>query len=291
MLDNRATFPYEKIFTGVLSQSDPCIESPPLDREQIHLHLGNLRHAFDVRVLQQCDSTSTRLIEDPADDDGRIQVIAAEIQHAGRGRRGRPWQAWPGGSLTFSVRWTFGPEAQVPAGLSLAAGLAVACVLEARGIVGVQLKWPNDVLVLGEKLAGILVELQPGRQRKPVAVIGIGINMRLPPEISISGQNGVTDLHSHLPTPSQDRNEWLAALLTQLHSLFDTYANAGFTALQGAWQQRNAFANLPVMISGEGGTVTGICEGVDENGALLLRTDTGVNRILSGEVSLRANQP
>ncbi len=260
----------------------------PLDVHRIEQCLGNLRAAFNVQVLQECDSTSTRLIENALPEDGRIQIVAAERQTAGRGRRGREWQAWPGGSLTFSARWTFAPGAQVPAGLSLTAGLAVACVLEARGIIGVQLKWPNDVLILGNKLAGILVELQPGQGRTPIAVIGIGINMQLPADTSIAGQNGVTDIASHLH-PLPQRNELLAELLTRLHSLFDTYASAGFTALRGAWQQRNAFASLPVTISGEGGLLTGICAGVDDDGALLLKTDTGLTRILSGEVSLRAN--
>lgn len=248
--------------------------------------LAHRAHGFSLRVIDECASTNTELVEHTPADDGRIHVLVAERQTAGRGRRGRTWQAWPGASLTFSALWRFEPGSPVPAGLSLVAGLAVARALEKLGVAGVQLKWPNDVLVHGEKLAGILVELLPGRGRTPAAVIGIGLNLCLPPDTHIPGQSGVTDLASHCSTPPAAET-LLGLLLAELHDLFELYASAGFTALRGAWQQRNAFADLPVRISGEGTELTGICAGVDEDGALLLRGPHGLSRILSGEVSLR----
>ena len=139
----------------------------------------------------------------------------------------------------------------MPAGLSLVAGLAVARALEELGVEGVQLKWPNDVLIHGHKLAGILVELLPGRGRTPAAVIGIGINRRLPPDVRVEYPTGVTDLAACLerpPGPSQ----LLGLVLVQLNRLLDIYASAGFGALRGAWQQRNAFADLPVRIPRRG---------------------------------------
>ncbi len=154
---------------------------------------------------------------------------------------------------------------------------------------GVQLKWPNDLLIYGDKLAGILVELTQIRGRPPAAVLGIGMNVRLPVDAMIEGQPGITDLAAHLPTPPE-RNRVLAAILTELSQLLDTYATAGFPALRGAWEQRNAFADLPVRIFGEGRELIGQCIGVDDDGALLLDTDEGRVRVLSGEVSLRSLQ-
>lgn len=258
----------------------------PLDAQRIAAYLDRDSERFDLAVVPECASTNSVLMDTPPADDGRVHVVAAELQTAGRGRRGRQWQSWPGSSLTFSAMWRFDATAQVPAGLSLVAGLAVARALEKLGLAGVQLKWPNDVLVLGHKLAGILVELQPGRGRVPAAVVGIGLNLRLPQEVSISGQTHVTDLHSHMDE-APDRNALLAAILLEQMRLFDTYAVAGFGALRGAWQQRNAFADLPVRILGEGTELTGTCVGVDEDGALMLRTHAGMTRVLSGEVSLR----
>lgn len=257
-----------------------------LDAGAVAAALGDLASAFSVVLLTECDSTNTRLLAELPADDGRVHVLAADVQTAGRGRRGRVWQSWPGASLTFSALWRFAPGSPVPAGLSLVAGLAVARALEDLGVEGVQLKWPNDVLVHGRKLAGILVELTPGRGRTPAAVVGIGINLHLPPDAEVEYATGVTDLADSLgraPGPS----ELLGRVLVQLHRLFDVYAAAGFSALRGAWQQRNAFAELPVSISGETEALSGICAGVDEDGALLLRTADGLRRVLSGEVSLR----
>lgn len=254
--------------------------------DAIAAHLGADAQHFDLVVLAECVSTNSVLMDAPPADDGRIHVVATELQTAGRGRRGRHWQSWPGASLTFSALWRFDASAPVPAGLSLVAGLAVARALEQCGVAGVQLKWPNDVLVLGHKLAGILVELLPGRGRAPAAVVGIGLNLCLPQDASIPRHTGVTDLRSHI-SDVPDRNTLLAAILAEQRRLFETYASAGFGALRGAWQQRNAFADLPVRILGEGTELTGRCAGVDEDGALLLRIDGGLTRVLSGEVSLR----
>lgn len=269
-----------------LSASTP---EAPIGAAVISQHLGDMGDAFDLRVLNECASSNSVLLDAPPTDDGRIHAVIAEHQTAGRGRRGRQWQSWPGASLTFSTLWRFAPGAPVPAGLSLVAGLAVVRALEKLGLQGLQLKWPNDVLVNGQKLAGILVELLPGRGRTPAAVVGIGLNLHLPADVHIPGQPGVTDLGQHL-NPLPDRNALLALLLTELYNLFETYAAAGFAALRNAWQQRNAFANLPVRITGEAHEIGGICVGVDEDGALLVQTSDARVRILSGEVSLRAAQ-
>jgi len=248
--------------------------------------LGALAGAFALEILPECDSTNSRLLDNPPPDDGRVHVLAADRQTAGRGRRGRVWQSWPGAGLTFSVLWRFAPAAHVPAGLSLVVGLAVARTLEELGVEGVALKWPNDVLIQGKKLGGILVELSSGRGRGLAAVIGIGINLRVPADAAVDSPTGVTDLASCLASPPGP-SRLLGLLLAELQRFLEIYASAGFTALRGAWQQRNAFADLPVRIVSDDDIRTGICAGVDDDGALLLRTDTGMQRILAGDVSLR----
>lgn len=258
----------------------------PLDAGAVLATLDELAGVFALEFLAECDSTNSRLMAAPPSDEGRVHVLATELQTAGRGRRGRVWQSWPGASLSFSSLWRFAPGAPVPAGLSLVAGLAVAEALEELGVEGVQLKWPNDVLVHGHKLAGILVELSSGRGRTLAAVVGIGINLKLPAEARVEHSSGVTDLAACLARPPT-ASRVLGVVLRHLHRLFRIYGTAGFGALRGAWQQRNAFADLPVNILGESSTLTGNCAGVDEDGALLLDTPEGVQRILSGDVSLR----
>lgn len=249
--------------------------------------LGPLAKDFAIDWVGECASTNSALLDAPPADDGRIPILIADRQTAGRGRRGRQWLSWEGASLTFSGLWRFSPGAPVPSGLSLVAGVALAQALEHLGVQGVQLKWPNDVLVHGNKLAGILIDLLPGRGRTPAAVIGIGLNLHLTERHTIPDQPGVTDLAQALEGEVPMPATVLAAILTQMHRLLETYAAAGFPALRGAWQQRNAFADLPVRITGEHDSQVGVCAGVDDDGALLLRTDTGLVRILAGDVSLR----
>ncbi|MDR1424761.1 MAG: biotin--[acetyl-CoA-carboxylase] ligase [Azoarcus sp.] len=292
---------------------------PAPDLAALARALGPLAPTFCIRWVEACESTNSALLAAPPDDDGRTHVLVATRQSAGRGRRGRQWLAWPGASLTFSVLWRFVAGGRASAGLSLVVGLALARTLEELGVAGVALKWPNDVLVHGAKIAGILVELLPERGGVQAVVIGIGLNVCLPGGVDIPGQKGgITDLALEMQNPPS-REMLLAAILAALQPMLTTYARAGFAPLRSAWQQRNAFANLPVCIGGEGGErngggerderderdkrdkrdkrgegskesqsrIAGVCLGVAEDGALLVRTDAGLCRILAGEVSLR----
>jgi BirA family biotin operon repressor/biotin-[acetyl-CoA-carboxylase] ligase len=267
--------------------ADPALAPITARAAELASALGPLAQCFAIEWVSECPSTNSALLDTPPTDDGRTHVLVADRQTAGRGRRGRQWLSWDGASLTFSTLWRFAPGAPAPAGLSLVAGLALARALEQLGVQGVQLKWPNDVLVHGNKLAGILIDLLPARGRPPAAVIGIGLNLRLPAQHDIPNQAGVTDLAQTLEGAPPAPAVVLAAILAELHRLLETYAAAGFPALRGAWQQRNAFADLPVRIVSDQDIRSGTCTGVDDDGALLLRTDSGVERILAGDVSLR----
>jgi BirA family biotin operon repressor/biotin-[acetyl-CoA-carboxylase] ligase len=256
----------------------------PLQAQSVVQRLGALAPHFDVRVVQETASTNADLMDARWSDGARSIVLAAEHQTAGRGRRGRSWQAWPGHSLTFSLLWRFTAPAPKPGGLSLAVGVAVAATLEQLGVEGVQLKWPNDVLIFGRKLAGILVELQHGTGGM-ACVCGIGVNVSLP-EDAAQQLPPMASLASALGNPP-DRNDLLASLLCRLHDVLERFAQDGFPALEEAWSRRNAHAGLPVRLSAEDGEVDGIMQGVDSDGALLLATAQGVRRILNGEVTLR----
>lgn len=267
----------------------PAPSFPTASAAETLTRLGALAPAFALEWIAECDSTNRVLMETTPRDDGRMQVLVADRQHAGRGRRGRQWESWPGGSLTFSLRRHFAAGAPVPAGLSLVAGLAVARALDALGVPGIALKWPNDIMHGDAKLGGILVELQASRARAPSmsAVIGIGINLRLPPNAAVRDQPGITDLaalRAAVPTPATV----LAAVLAELHTVLARYEEAGFPALRDAWQARNAHAGRTVQIRSETEVFAGECIGVDVDGALLVRTGEHTRRVLAGDVSLRA---
>ena len=241
---------------------------------------------FHVEVLDSCESTSTLLLDRAHKDGASGSVVACERQTAGRGRRGRSWLSAPGDSLTFSLMWRFPVGMPPPTGLSLAAGVAVARALEGMEAAGVRLKWPNDILADGVKLGGILVETVSSGGRH-IAVIGIGLNVRLSREIADAIDNEAGALVSVMPyVPS--RNLLLANLLKALAVMLDEFEHNGFAGFVEEWLARNAHTGQLVSIHAEGAApVEGRCAGVDADGALLLDTGSGVRRIVSGEVSLR----
>ncbi len=241
---------------------------------------------FAIEVADRCESTSTLLLDRAQQGAPSGSVVACERQTAGRGRRGRSWLSAPGDSLTFSLLWRFPAGMPPPAGLSLAVGVAVARTLEGMGAAGIRLKWPNDILAGGAKLGGILVETLSSGGRH-AAVIGIGLNVRLPPRIAAVVDTAAGALEAVMPC-APSRNLLLAGLLDGLAVMLDEFARTGFAALIEEWLARHAHAGQRVSILADGtAPLEGRCAGVDADGALLLDTAAGLRRIVSGDVSLR----
>lgn len=257
-----------------------------LDIAAIAAALGDLARHFDVDIQAECDSTNSRLLALAEAGAAAGSVLVAERQTAGRGRRGRNWLSAAGDSLTFSLLWRLPPNRPL-SGLSLAVGVALARALESLGILGIALKWPNDVLLNGRKLAGVLIEVAPGGARPEAVVIGVGMNLRLPqemPEAIRQTAAALGEAGSAVPTTSV----LLAQLLGALHAVLQSFAEEGFVCLREAWLKRHAFEGQSVtLLSDFAEPLPGICRGVDNDGALLLETAAGMQRIVSGEVSLR----
>ena len=255
----------------------------PASIAAISAKLGSAARRFDIDLLASCDSTNAVLLSRAENGAPSGTVIITEEQTAGRGRRGRSWFSSPGDSLTFSLLWRFA-QGTAPAGLSLAVGVAVSRALSGVGAGGTALKWPNDILKDGRKLGGILVELVPGVPH--AAVIGIGINLRLPAGMPEEVRAASTALNANGAAP--DANELYAVLLAELLSTLDTFATTGFASIRPEWMARHAFQDARIRLSTDFGPPSeGICRGVDTDGALLLEIDGRIERILSGEVSLR----
>ena len=263
---------------------------------------------FSVEVVDEIDSTNTRLLQQvragppnaaaPNLGASHASVIAAECQTAGRGRMNRAWHAPVGGALTFSLLWRFSQGAAALAGLSLAVGLALARALETMGTTGtagaagVGLKWPNDVLWRGRKLAGILIEMQGDALGPSAVVIGIGINVRLPAALAARIGQPAADLETVLGIDGAralDRNQLLASVLAELNVTLLEFERTGFDAFRSDWQRRHVHQDCPVKLTLSGGaSVSGLARGVREGGALLLETAQGIKPFHSGDVSLRS---
>ncbi|WP_300455199.1 biotin--[acetyl-CoA-carboxylase] ligase [Accumulibacter sp.] len=266
--------------------NDP-VSSCRIDAARVYRLLGAAARRFTVEALPECVSTSTLLLERAAQGATTGTLLVADQQTAGRGRRGRSWLSSPEASLTFSLLWRFTcPVAQL-AGLSLAVGVAVARALEGVGVERIGLKWPNDILLDGGKLGGILVELdtQPGSL---LAVIGIGLNLHLPAAGDEPLRHPPAALSQAL-SPLPDRHRLLARLLSELAAVLDDFSAGGFPILRDEWQAHHVWQDRRVRLL-DGGPVDreGICLGADTDGALLLRTPVGVERCLSGDLSLRS---
>ena len=259
-----------------------------LDAAAIRAHLGAHARQFQLELLDTCDSTNTLLLERTRAGAPSGSVLACELQSGGRGRRGNRWQSGLGGSLTFSLLWRFRAGAAGLSGLSLAVGVAAARALASLEVEGVQLKWPNDLLHAGRKLGGILIEIHGDAAGPSSAVIGIGLNVRLHANLRDTIAQPVTDIASitgHVPA----RNQLLAATVIELERVLTLFAEHGFAPLRQEWIARHAHQGKPVTLSaGDGKTVTGRAAGVAEDGALLLETARGLERYVSGELSLRS---
>jgi len=263
--------------------------SPPtwLNPAQIDAALDSIAKYYHVEILDATESTNSVLMlaaESGAPDGS---VVCAEYQFAGRGRRGRQWHSVLGGSLTFSVLWRFEEGIAALVGLSLAVGVAMARALNQFSRFPVKLKWPNDVLVDYRKLAGILVEIQGDIQGPSFAVVGIGLNVRLPAAQRESIDQAVVDLEEM--QVQVDRNRLLATCLIELKSVMDVMRQDGFSGLRAEWESHHAHAGQSVsLLLPDRQTVTGIARGVDDTGAFLLQSDNGsCVAYNSGDIRLR----
>lgn len=240
---------------------------------------------WQLDLIDELDSTNGRLAALGEAAHGRC--LMTELQTAGRGRRGRKWLAQLTGSLTFSIGWKFVCPPGELGGLSLAIGLALQRALRAFGVVDVQLKWPNDLLRHGRKLAGILIEVQGDALGPSLVIIGVGMNVRLPVDLQQLIDQPASDL-SDLPQPV-DRNQLMTALLAELSTVLADFSEHGFGRFRAEFNAAHAFHGHPVtVLLPDGNQLTAMVEGVSERGALLVTTANGIRELTAGEVSLRA---
>ncbi len=293
------------------------------EAERLWQQLQPLLPGLSVEVLARCDSTNTRLLErarlgrpgrqsdvqtpgGPTRDaaaggagrragDLEPTLLVAEHQTNGRGRMGRSWQGTPGAALSFSLGLPLAPLGW--SGLSLAVGLALAQALEpqpAAGAPRVALKWPNDLWLMdapgrGRKLGGVLIETQAlgnGADLPRLTVVGVGLNV-LPQQLH-ELNHGYACAAELLPDVSAPA--LLHRVAEPLVRALLAFQTQGFAPLVAAYAARDLLRGQAVTTT-QAGLPDGLAEGVDADGALLVRRDGDVHRVLSGEVSVRLQAP
>lgn len=244
------------------------------------LNAASLQALHGIHVFAELDSTNRWALAHGQCGD----VCLAELQSAGRGRRGRVWHSPAGSNIYLSLRWCFaGVPAQLSL-LSLVTGVAVAEALSDCGIVGHKLKWPNDLYYDGKKFAGILLESVGTLEQ---VVIGIGINVNMLPSADLAIEQAWTSLQLIAQQP-WERNRLIAALLNRLLARLQGFPQMAFTQFQQDWQHWDMLQGQTIQVLEQTNSYHGYACGIDTQGQLIVRLPNGLSKHLTAaEVSVR----
>lgn len=262
------------------------VELLDADRIRAQLQAEVVDDLSSLEVAWSLDSTNSELLRRKAPDRG-VDVLLAEQQTGGRGRRGRQWASPIASNLYLSLSRQFSGGLARLGGLSLVVGVAVAEALRQAGYAAVGVKWPNDLLAQGRKLGGILVE-GGGEHGGPVrAVIGIGLNVRMPAPVATTIGQAWTDL-AGLGDCAPSRNTLAAQLLDALLPALDQFDRDGLPPFLARYAALDVLAGRAVTVHGPRGDEHGVAEGIGDDGALWVRLGQALRQVHAGDVSVRA---
>lgn len=244
--------------------------------------------SFTVETVLETGSTSADLLQRARRSQPASPILrAALLQSAGRGRLGRRWHASAGAALLFSLAIPMKTAAARIAAATLVCGIGVAEALRAAG-VPVALKWPNDLLLDGRKLGGVLCELALDGQGRRTLVVGVGVNLRLDPATRDSIGQPAAALDEVLPDAASRREILVGRLATSIVDVLRRFEEDGFVPLQPRFMALFAHRDASVDLFEIGVRVaSGRALGVDGEGRLLLETEEGLRICSGGEMTLR----
>ena len=241
-----------------------------------------------LETFAEIGSTNSYLMSDEPPGPGRFRVALTDNQTAGRGRHGRTWRSPAGAGLCLSVAYTFAAQPRNLPALTLAAGLGLIDALEALGIRGIELKWPNDLVAGDGKLGGILTESQSLAGSAIRVVSGVGVNVDLPDDFDLGAGAERAQPAADLAGLSGDlppANTLAACLVDGLCGVFLDYETRGFAAYAGRFRERDWLRGRELTVDTLRQPLSGIAAGVADDGALLVEAEDGaVHRITSGTV-------
>jgi len=244
-----------------------------------------------LEVAWSIDSTNSELLRRTPPARG-VAVLLAERQTGGRGRRGRAWASPLAAHLYLSLDRQFSAGLARLGGLSLVAGIAVAEALREAGFGSVRLKWPNDLVVADasgalRKLGGLLVEGSGEHAGPARAVLGIGVNVRMPASHAAKIDQPWIDLQA-LSAQPVSRNRIASLLLSRLLPALEAFDAQGLAPFVDRYAALDALAGREIDVHGHAGVQRGVACGIADDGALRVRMDGAEQRLYAGEVSVRA---
>lgn len=262
----------------------------PLDRQKISARVNADAAILDDRIYILDEVDSTNLWLRGQSDTGQIKsgtVCVAEVQTAGRGRGARSWVATPYSDIVFSVAWRFETQLSKLGGLSLGTGVAVARALGDYGIKGIGLKWPNDVVWRGKKLAGMLVDICPEAGDTTLVIVGVGVNVHIGEKEARLIDQPWVDLKSIIGE-GVDRNELVARLISHLFEVLRIFGFSGFGPFRREWERLHTLTGRCVRLLDGDLSISGRVLGVDSDGALQVEDEYGKVRVFHcGDISVR----
>ncbi len=259
-----------------------------LDHETILKNLSpSVRKIAHLHIYNSIDSTNSCLMNKASEGIPSGTCCIAEQQNAGRGRYGRTWISPYGKNIYLSLLWRYSLSPVEVSGLSLAAGVAILRVIRDLGIEDVGLKWPNDILWNEKKLAGLLLEVAGEGGGPCHVVIGVGINTFVDTDSAEKIDQPWIDLATIAGLSNVSRNQLAARTLEALIVCLESYHQQGLEAYQEDWKNFDLYYGKKVHLKGGDKEVVGIHQGIDKNGALLLRMGNETCAFHAGEVSLR----
>lgn len=251
------------------------------------LAVNEAAQGWPVSILPTVDSTNAEVLRRLVSGQAPPFIVLAERQTSGRGRRGRNWVSPFGENVYYSLALQVDGGMRQLEGLSLVVGLALLRALRIAGVVTAGLKWPNDVLVDGRKIAGILLELSGDPADVCHVVIGVGVNVNMLADKGAIDQPW-TSMRAELGC-LVDRNEFVCELNRQLSLYLGVHEKRGFSVLRGEWQENHLWQGRHVTLTMGASPVEGMVLGVDQTGAIRLRVAGVEQNFSGGELSLRLN--
>ncbi|OCG37871.1 bifunctional biotin--[acetyl-CoA-carboxylase] ligase/biotin operon repressor BirA [Gilliamella sp. Gris1-4] len=259
-----------------------CLAAPLnlLNKTKINQHYQSNGRC---EILPIIDSTNQYLL-DRIDQLTSGDCCVAEFQSKARGRRGRKWFSPFGTNLYFSMYWRLEQGVAAAMGLSLVVGIVIADTLRALSGQDIKVKWPNDLYLNDQKLAGILVELAGKTGDCAHVVIGVGVNLTMTnPDTNIVNQKWAN-------LGNVDRNLLVAQVAKTLKSQLIEFEKHGLVPFINDWNRLDNFVNRPVKLLIGDNIIRGIAKGINDQGALLLEQNGKIEAHIGGEISLRSDE-
>ncbi len=270
----------------VVNDKNYCISGglELLDALYIINELGEAKQLISqLEVLTLVDSTNNYLLN-KTKYIGNYAVFA-EQQTAGRGQFNRTWYSNFGKNISLSLLWQFSNPVSELAGLTLAVGIAVVKALEEYGLKRIQLKWPNDIICEGKKLAGILIELRSIERKVQKIVIGIGLNLYNPTHPPAKDHN-ITSIFSLQNLPPR-RNQLAVFILKNLLCTLIEFEMKGLEYFIQDWQRLDYLAGKLITLQNQGNLIAGIGRGINTLGQLCVQIQNQIHYFNNGETQVK----